>query len=311
MRSPSRPASSLGCRHNREHDNCPRRGDVRDLRNLSIKLNILTTNACPLMTQVSSLEKPRNSAARITNVMIRAATQQSALPCSLAWSNAFEISSDSDGLRVTDLLRKLSRELEAAVRALTEQEVPPHLYMYAVNAFKPMLDARNLSQAWGKIASGVAMEHIIAFRWAAYTLPDEAHQVDEADLNELKQLLADFESALNDAILPPALRAYLSDQLATMNAAIAAAVVSGTADIRVAVRKAIADANFNEEQLKSEIGTISPDTENGVGTKFRNLLKKSAEVSGDIDKIAKMTKLASEGVEWLRLQWGQVSSFNP
>lgn len=258
------------------------------------------------MARVTSLERPRNSAARIVNIMIRTVGQNGGSPCSTAWTSAFELSPNDDGLQVAELLGKLRKELQATENALEAMEVPAHLYKYAVNALKPMLAANNLSQAWGNISAGVAEHHVIAFRWAAYMLPEEIHQVDTEDLNELKQLLAEFEAALTDAILPPALLAYLSDQLVAMKAAIAAVVVSGSSDIKAAVRKAVADMHFNEDDLKAEASAANPEAVKEVRSKFGRLYKKSAEVAGDLDKFGKGAKLLSDGAAWLMLQWDKL-----
>ena len=238
--------------------------------------------------------------------MVRAAVQPSGSPSIQVWSHAFELSPDDEGYQVAELLGKLRKELRATENALAAMEVPAHLYKYAVNALEPMLTANNLSQAWGNIAAGTAEHHVIAFRWAAYLLPDECHQVDTEDLNELKQLLAEFESALADAILPPVLRAYLSDQLVAMKAAIAAVVVSGPSDIRTAVRKAVADVHFNQDDLKVEASATDTEAVKDVRWKFGRLFKKSAEVAGDIDKFGKGVKLLSDGAEWLMLQWDKL-----
>lgn len=238
--------------------------------------------------------------------MVRAAGQNAGSPSIQVWSHAFELSPDDDGHQVAELLGKLRKELQATENALAAMEVPAHLYKYAVNALKPMLTANHLSQAWGNVVAGAAEHHVIAFRWAAYVLPDENHQVDTEDLNELKQLLAEFEAALADAILPPVLLAYLSDQLVAMKAAIAAVVVSGSSDIKAAVRKAVADVHFNEDDLQAEARATDTEAVKDVRLKFGRLYKKSAEVAGDLDKFGKGFKLLSDGAEWLMLQWDKL-----
>lgn len=250
------------------------------------------------MAQVTSLENPRNSAARIVNIMVRTADQNTGRTCAQVWSDAFELSPNDDGLQVAELLWKLRNELQMTEKALAAENVPAHLYRYAVDALKPMLAVINLSQAWGNIAAGAAEHHVIAFRWAAYVLPDEIHQVETEDLDELKQLLAEFEAALADAVLPPVLFAYLSDQLVAMKAAIAAVVVSGSSDIKAAVRKAVADVHFIEDDLKAEGNATASE----AVSKFGRLYKKSAEVAGDFDKLAKVGKLIGDGVGWVMLQ---------
>jgi hypothetical protein len=222
------------------------------------------------------------------------------------WRRAFELGPNDDGHQVAELLGKLRKELQATENALAAKEVPAHLYKYAANALQSMLTANNLSQPWGNVGAGAAQHHVIAFRWAAYILPDESHQVDTDDLNELKQLLADFESALADAILPPVLGAYLRDQLVAMKAAIATVVVSGLSDIRAAVRKAVADVHFSEDELKTEAGATDTEAVKDVRSKFGNLFKKSAEVAGDLDKFGKGAKILKDGVEWLMLQWDKL-----
>lgn len=228
--------------------------------------------------------------------------------CTRVWSHAFALDTDNDSFQVAELLRKLSRELQATESALEAMEVPPHLYKNAVNALRPMLAASNLSQHWSVVVGATAAHHVMAFRWAAYILPDEVNQVDTEDLNELKQLLADFEAVLADATLPPHLLAYLSDQLATMKAAIAAVTVSGATDIKAAVRKAVADAHFNEDDLKAEASVVEPEKVKEVKSRFSRLFKKGAEVAGDLDKLGKGAKLLYDAGEWLGLQWDKISS---
>lgn len=259
------------------------------------------------MARVTSLEEPRNSAARIVNILVRAAGQNSGISCTEVWSHAFDLRPNDDGLQVAELLLKLRKELQATENALAATHVPAHLYKYAVDALKPMLAVSNLSQAWGNIAAGAAEHHVIAFRWAAHVLSDETHQVDTEDLNELKQLLAEFEAALVDAVLPPILFAYLSDQLLAMKSAIAAVAVSGSSDIKAAVRKAVADVHFNQDDLNTEAAATDPEAVKDVRSKFGRLYKKSAEVAGDLDKFGKGVKILTDGAEWLLLQWDKLT----
>lgn len=258
------------------------------------------------MARVTSLENPRNSAARIVNIMVRTAGRSSNDRSINVWRHAFELSPNNDGHLVAELLGKLRKELQTTENALAAMAVPEHLYMYAVNALKSTLTADNLTQVWSNIESGMAEHHVVAFRWAAHVLPDESHQIDTQDLDELKQLLAEFEAALTNATLPPVLHAYLSEQLVAMKAAIAAAVVAGTTDIKAAVRKAVADVHFNEEELKAEARATDSEEIKEVRSKFARLYKKGAEIAGDFDKISKGLKLAKDGTEWLMLQWDKI-----
>lgn len=235
--------------------------------------------------------------------MVRAMGLGGNTQCAAAWAYAFELGKDSSSHQVAELLGKLSKELRSTEAALIGLDVPPHLYSYALDALKPMMEVHNLAQPWSNISAGGAENHLVALRWAAYVLPEEANQIDTEDLNELKQLLAEFESALKDAILPPGLHAYLSDQLNSMKDAIAAAAVSGAADIKAAVRKAVADVHFNGEALRAEASEVDSVAVKDVQSKFRSLFKKGAEVAGDIDKFGKGIKLVSEGVDWLMLQF--------
>ncbi len=109
-----------------------------------------------------------------------------------------------------------------------------------------------------------------------------------------------------DAILPEALFAYLSDQLVAMKTAIDAVVVTGSSDIKAAVRKAVADMHFNEDDLKAEASATHSEAVTHVRSKFGNLYKKSAEVAGDLEKLGKGAKLLSDGVQWLVLQWDKL-----
>lgn len=258
------------------------------------------------MARVTSFEKPRNSAARIVNIMIRTVGHRSNEQSINVWRHAFELSSNNDGHQVAELLGKLRKELQVTETALAAMEVPAHLYTPAVMALKSTLTADNLTQVWGNIEQGMAEHHVVAFRWAAHVLPDESHQIDNEDLDELKQLLAEFESSLTDATLPPVLHTYLSEQLVAMKAAIAAAVVAGTSDIKAAVRKAVADVHFNEDELKAEASVTDSEEIKDVRSKFTRLYRKSAEIAGDFDKISKGLKLVKDGTEWLMLQWDKI-----
>lgn len=254
------------------------------------------------MARLTSLERPRNSAARIVNIMVRVAGNEGGRPCAQVWSAGFDLKQDENGFQIAELLRKLRRELDATENALAARAVPAHLYKYAVDAFRPMLEVSNLSQAWGNIASGVAEHHVMAFRWAAYLLPEEVDQVDPGDLTELKQLLAEFEVILASATIPAALHTYLSEQLLAMKAAIAAVVVSGSSDLKAAVRKAVADVHFSEDDLKAEANATDTETVKEVRSKFGTLFKKCADVAGDSEKIYKAVKLVYDGAGWLALQ---------
>lgn len=260
------------------------------------------------MTRVLTLERPRNSAARIANIMVRAATQNPNVSCAIAWHGAFNLSDSENDAEVAELLLKLQKELKSAENSLAAADVSAHLYMDAANAFRKTLSLSNLAQPWSNIVQGVAEHHVIAFRWAAHTLPDENHQVDTADLVELKQLLADFEAALTEAVLPPVLHSYLSDQLGAMKAAIAAVVVTGSSGIKAAVRKAVADVHFTEDELKAEAADTKPERVDEVRAKFGRLFKKSAEVAGDLEKLVKGSKLISGGYDWLALHWNNTPS---
>jgi len=107
-------------------------------------------------------------------------------------------------------------------------------------------------------------------------------------MSELKALVAELETALKSQGIPPHFRQYAKGLLDSLRTAMTMWPIQGEAPLRNAVRKAVVDAQFEEEALKAELDEKGHDPEvETLREKIGSTIKKAAAITGDIEKLSK------------------------
>ena len=205
------------------------------------------------------------------------------------------------------------RELDVAARGYKSLGLPEDLFNPYHTHLQNALQVELLQHPKANTAQYLGDTVMLSLRWWSVVLPDDDLAVAGEDMERLKAQVDALEEALNKDGIPQGLRTYASNLLNDLRSAMLLAVVEGSAPMRAAMRKAVIEAHFEEEKLKSELDESAdkPEVKTLMST-VGAAVKTMASVVGDAEKLAKgygyfLTKAndAGEAIASLINQSGQ------
>lgn len=208
-----------------------------------------------------------------------------------AWTQALKLSSDELGVagyRIAEAIVACDRELNLVTAALRDGNYADNLTTPYLNMLRNALNIHLVQGASNQTRQYLGEEVLLSLRWASVVLPDEDHQATAESMSELKALVAELEAALKSQGIPPHFRQYAKGLLDSLRTAMTMWPIQGEAPLKNAVRKAVADAQFEEEVLKAELDEMGdhPEVET-LREKIGSTIKKAATITGDIEKLSK------------------------
>ncbi|WP_307503546.1 hypothetical protein [Variovorax sp. W1I1] len=244
----------------------------------------------------------KNAASRVVSLLENAAATNGDSAFVDAWAKIFEVPGNLEQTRretqVSRLITALASQIEAIQAALTAQQVPHDLIEMPIRRVLNMLALGHLRATWNGV-NILQQDVIISYKWFAHVLPADGEKLDSTAFAELEALLIDLEKIARQNQLPTALSTYLERVIEDIKIAISFIPVSGIEPLRQAVGKAIFEASFEKEKLKSAVESIPVETSQTAISVLSQTLKIAAAVSGDLVKMEKFLKIASGDNEWL------------
>lgn len=187
-----------------------------------------------------------------------------------------------------ELITAIAREIPAVLEATKAAGIPEGLIGPQVHHLGNSLHVHLLNAQGSQSAQYITGEALLALGWASVILPNEDVVVEDAAVAELTQKIDELRQALELEGIPPSLRRYADQQLESLNRALRMFRVQGAAPFRSAVRKAVSDAHFDEEEIKAALDTHaeSPPVRT-LREKLGGALKSAAAVAGEAEKFTK------------------------
>lgn len=208
-----------------------------------------------------------------------------------AWAQALKLSSEEQkfsGFRAAEAIVACDRELNLITAALRDANYSDNLTEPYLHTLRQVLNINLLQAQSNQTSQYLREEVLLSLRWASVVLPDEDHQATAESMAELQALVSELETALKSQGLPPHFKQYARGLLDSLRNAMSMWPIQGEAPLRNAVRKAVADAQFEEDVLKAELDEMGshPEVET-LREKIGSAIKKAATITGDIEKLSK------------------------
>ena len=181
-----------------------------------------------------------------------------------------------------------SRELKQVVAAMNDSGYASSLIQPYLADIGHALSVSSLSQDRGTLLKYLKEENILCLRWCSVVLADESIEIIPAEMEALKGLVSELDTALQESGIPPHFKRYATELLQRLKTAILMWPVQGGSQLKDAVRKAVADAEFDGEEIKTELAKSGDQPEvQTLREKLGGALKKAAEMTGDAEKLSK------------------------
>jgi hypothetical protein len=207
-------------------------------------------------------------------------------------------------------LEQVLVQIDLAERGLVALQFPSSLFArqftQARNAFTPSALNSNFSHVTGHVTTDV----VLAFRWAAFALPDEGEQLKPESLDALITEVAALldEPALQG--LPQVLRDKLIEHLTAMLIALRGCPVTGSEPLQKAVKDLGLDLATNKDSFDTAIESADARSKPFLD-RTKAFIRKAVEAASIAGKgaegVEKVWKLASERgpqlIDWAKGIW--------
>lgn len=203
-------------------------------------------------------------------------------------------------------LQSYRAELDAVEALLAAKGFGPELYSNQFSHIRNAASPYTLGSEWRGMVGNVASADVqLALSWAAAVLPQTEDELAADELRALAVELEQLSSTIASAPLPPAMQAYASKQVKTLQAALRMYKVRGIAAIHDGVEQAFGAGQKAREALAAEAAT-APEAASLV-QKVNGVIERTMVACDGADRINKgSTALLSmaKGVRHL-LDWSQ------
>lgn len=236
-----------------------------------------------------------NPAARIAHALTLAINSNSRSTVLDAWCYAFDVSNEISGLarehEVAQLLSECLIEIRLLSLGLQLQQVPENLYGPYVSRMSQIFSVSNLNSAWQTAVSNhLGNEVMLVLAWCSHVLPQEAGEGTAEELEALERALTELQAALDAPGVPEPMRVAFAKHLAGMSKALRLFPLRGAAPMKAAARVILADLNIDKDEIRTVASQGDSAAVKTLGQKFEKAFKKTAELSGDAEKIIKVGK---------------------
>ncbi|EKD98297.1 MAG: hypothetical protein ACD_23C00493G0002 [uncultured bacterium] len=253
------------------------------------------------MKENATAINPQNSADRLIAIVDSAFRKDRSKASTEVWASVFGIE-EEDAVEkqrlVSDYLSAVGAELLSIESALAAANVPEPLHKASITRIRNAFSVGALNSKWDDHAGRhLEAETRMALRWIAYTLPKESSAASIEDVTSILELLDDLDAQLSNGGLPAGLKVLLEKHAAEMRKAVKLFPVQGVAGLRKVVRTVLADIHLDEDEIRSATQQGDSNKVRAVLGRFGAAFKKTAEITGDLDKISKGTSLVIDVIE--------------
>lgn len=231
-----------------------------------------------------------NPAARLLDIYDKLCHQSNDYQMVQTWADVFGIDKESPHCEddVTACVVALRAEIAFTRVRLDSYSVEAHLTSPGFERLKNVAAPGQLHQKWhGHRGNIQPPECRKVFEWAAWALRDEDEgDMPAEDMTGLRAELESLENSLRETEMSTYLRDFIQRQVDTIRAALRVYGVQGARPLQEALQKVAGAYTLERARVEAE-HSAAPETAKGVFAKAGRVIKKTAEVCDNLDKVKK------------------------
>lgn len=241
----------------------------------------------------------QNTGGRLERFILHAMRNKQELNTLDALGHALGLPDEVQGLdrqhQVANLITSVISELRRMKAQLQDQGVPAELLDHYTAYAEQALSVGNLNNPWKTtIANYLGTDVLLALKWYAHVLPDDAVTSTPEEVAELSGLLDELEEAVAKPGIPVALSQFIRKQIDAIKTAVRLFPVTGIAPIRAAARAMAADVHLDDDEIRTAARQGDPEAVAEVGGKLKRTWEKAVHIAGDVEKLGKAGKTVLE-----------------
>lgn len=225
-----------------------------------------------------------------------------------AWQKVLNIDAKfndtRDDLLLVEGLQAIGREIDVVDAAAKARDIPDDLIGVYLQTLRATLGIQLIYTARDSTLQHIKPEALLALQWCSFVLPDDDMVVSTSDMEALKKQIDELDKALQAEGIPDHFRKYATGLLDSLKKAMFLFPIEGLQPLRTAVRKAVTEAHFEEEEIKADLAKAGdkPEVRSAL-SKLGATLKTAASTVGDAEKLMKgygyMLEMATKAGEFL------------
>lgn len=236
-----------------------------------------------------------NSAARLYRIYDKLSAQSTNQQMVQTWCDVFDLDKDNPHCEddVTACVMALRAEIALARQRLHALDVPPNLTQPGFDRLRNVASPGHLHSHWHSHKGNIeAADCRKVFEWAVWALRDDGElDMSDEDMKELEAELDSLEAALRETEVPTYLSEFIQQQVETIRAALRIYGVQGAKPLQGALQK-VAGAYKTQEKPLAKAFEAAPEEAKGLFARTGRVIKKTAEVCDNLDKIGKLGEQA-------------------
>lgn len=194
-------------------------------------------------------------------------------------------------------LELLLTQIDSVESNLKNLSFPDHLYSQQVSTARNAFSPSALNNSWNHVLGNITLDVELAFKWAAYAIPDEIDQLDASKLAEFKEEIFSLKSDPMLAKLPPTLRDLITKYFDDILNAISTYSITGNTPFEKAATDLTVKIILEKDTLEAETTQVTKEVE-PFFKQAKSFIKKTVDVvvatGKGADAIDKVLKLATE-----------------
>lgn len=213
------------------------------------------------------MSKNLNSADRIQKILKQAHQHPGTLMVIEAWALIFQINEEHQTRRaghVSQLLQAMQRELQMTAQGLAERNYSQDLYEGVFSRIEHVISPMMLPTPWSNVQQQLTADVMISLAFSAEILPHEENEIDQKDLDFIRQQVIDLKQLLSVSEIPQRLRALIAHHIELIENALAEYPIAGAQALREAGRTALGEIIEVREEVASAKGDPAVSKLNNV-----------------------------------------------
>ncbi|WP_316884059.1 hypothetical protein [Ralstonia flatus] len=210
--------------------------------------------------------------------------------------NVDEVAQPLGERRIASRLEAINRELDSMNEALSNMDVPEHLYGPTIRVLMEAASATTLRVNW---SGNIREEHVLCLGWAQHVLPCESEVIEAAAIAEMLATVQALKQQINDAEFPGPLKSFLDKHLRIIEAALDDYSISGAIPLADAIDGLLAET-IGRKTAIGEAYQSSSSQQKSALQRFADFAKSAEQIVKTAEVVGKYSMLAwDKGVHML------------
>ncbi len=174
------------------------------------------------------------------------------------WANAFNLDSDElhrKNFSISRCLSDLHEEVEAVRSGMLELNFSIDLFDTSLDACNRVFGVHTLMQHWSQVVPNITPIVMNTLGFCSEILPNEEDLIDGDNLDELRSMVNDLKSTINESTLPAHVINIISKHISNIENALASYNIVGAKAFDEVIKAAYGEVIVNEDIFKEASGT--------------------------------------------------------